>query len=814
MKNGKDNQVSSEAKDAKLEPKAHVKSEPKVEIKAKTKEAPKVASKKVKEEKIKEKKNLGRRFKAKKHAQRIQKEKEKLSDEDTWESDIEEKSFVSNFKRGAHRDGAFHDEPPASSSSQITDLLDDISKDIHEVLIKAPLENGCGAEEVTRVIKNTVHGGEDIHPISFEKLPKFGRQVSPGHIRPYFSKGRIRIADEGFWRLMSINNKWHAQEYDLKDDEISVGTFNKIDVKPGEIGLAELNNKQILLGEGIHVYNTSLFMFLNKVQRNQEHFQHGNFHMMLIKDDRYGLVTHRGVQKIIAPGEYFVESDQFEFNGTAPINQRHVQHGNCHIILVPKGKIGLVTVNSTPMMLDQGTHRFTAAAFKFDGLKKINSVAITNGTITYYRVRKGQVGLAWNSEGHPEFIEDPGYYKADSSTFEFVGVEPATKQHISLGSEHRINITPGEVGVLYNDGKLEVLPPGTVRKSGERIEFKGTLSTLKQPIRLHPSSGYLECRTSEMVQLDLRANLYYRIPDAQAAEVALTKIGKDQETILSRLNNSATTIITNIIRSINFQGMLKDVEDEGASHKNDSPISGTMVNDIRDAVLTQLHHEMKDTGVIIEDLKMTEFKIHDPKLRSQIEKFFTTKSAQERELETLALTRKIEVESAQRTTQLREIEAQAKYMETVKKSEAAAKAALAQHETALQRVEIEEKTAEVEARTMKLRAQAEADAMLIKAEAQAQQGKKQVEVERARAEIFQDNPLMFQFEAIKVGAEETAKAFGNVEKVVYMPTDTKLSDLVVTGAYRGLVRDMLDTDEQAPVPTLTHRATLKQVKNG
>jgi hypothetical protein len=81
------------------------------------------------------------------------------------------------------------------------------------------------------------------------------------------------------------------------------------------------------------------------------------------------------------------------------------------------------------MLLHEGTHTFTSQVkeggkeeewkesannliqvLTFHGVKDVNESPIVHGTITRYRVRNGEIGLAWE-ENKPVFIDKPDIYE-------------------------------------------------------------------------------------------------------------------------------------------------------------------------------------------------------------------------------------------------------------------------------------------------------------------------------------------------------------------------------------------------------------------
>lgn len=127
---------------------------------------------------------------------------------------------------------------------------------------------------------------------------------------------------------------------------------------------------------------------------------------------------------------------------------------------------------------------------------------------------------------------------------------PATEKQIQLGSRKIITVFDGEVGVSFAKGKLRVLKPDRhVIESADHI-FQGFLSTQQQCLRLFNEGKekkeleFLVCETKDFVEISIKADVFYRIADA---EKVLLIVGKDNVTPLVR--ETAVATLNSIIRS-------------------------------------------------------------------------------------------------------------------------------------------------------------------------------------------------------------------------------------------------------------------------
>jgi hypothetical protein len=142
---------------------------------------------------------------------------------------------------------------------------------------------------------------------------------------------------------------------------------------------------------------------------------------------------------LLPEGAHVTQSTIFAFDELKAANQPYLTHGTIHILQVPKGKVALVTESNHPKLLPDGTHFINSSNFSYAGMKDINAEVITHGTITRFRVRKGQIGLAWHNN-QPLFFEE-GLFEKDDPNFVFVKTVDAGEKMITLGSKKIITVS-------------------------------------------------------------------------------------------------------------------------------------------------------------------------------------------------------------------------------------------------------------------------------------------------------------------------------------------------------------------------------------
>ena len=81
--------------------------------------------------------------------------------------------------------------------------------------------------------------------------------------------------------MLNIRASW-GPTFSLNDNLIQYETLTVVRIPKGFYGLAVLNGKPLILAEGIHVRNTRLFEYSDKVPINQEHIKHLTINILRI----------------------------------------------------------------------------------------------------------------------------------------------------------------------------------------------------------------------------------------------------------------------------------------------------------------------------------------------------------------------------------------------------------------------------------------------------------------------------------------------------------------------------------------------------
>eukprot|EP01114_Cavostelium_apophysatum_P001457 TRINITY_DN1125_c0_g1_i4.p1 TRINITY_DN1125_c0_g1~~TRINITY_DN1125_c0_g1_i4.p1 ORF type:complete len:733 (-),score=224.80 TRINITY_DN1125_c0_g1_i4:49-2136(-) len=597
-----------------------------------------------------------------------------------------------------------------------------------------------------------------------------GKLVEPGKVGIISVNGQIQLVGPG--RYIFPNPRASLKYIEsLTKNQITYETLTICRVQRGEVGVAMDNGQPLLLGEGIHVRNNRLFQMVRFESINQQTLSHGSIHVIRVPKGHYGLITENAVPKLLPEGIHVTNSNVFQFEKFELINQPYIRHGTLHILRIPQGKVALVNDNNRPRLLE-GTHCINSKTFTFIKMEDINQLVIRHGTITQFRVRKGEVGLGWDNN-QPAFF-DEGVFIKDSPLFAFENCVSASEKQIVLGAKKIVTVWDGEVGVSYLKGKLVVLKPDRhIIDSTEHV-FQGFLSTQQQCLHLidpkYAKDGILSCETKDFVEIGLKADVFYKIADA---EKVLLVVGKDNIDPLVR--ETAIATLNSIIRSTSLAEVAQNKEFAAKSEKNAHPEAAPMFFDkVHDEFISKLHDSfMSQFGVSITNIRIESFKIMNQELATSISKQAFTTAQTETQLSNLAGQTEIATAQMKRDAEVARIKAEGEAIklktETDAKNRSIMESAKAEADAAVIR-------AKAEAQAIEFKAQAEARSILLKAEAEAK-----------RAEMLAATPLGGQIQMYQMYAAMVKDSLQGVEKVIYMPTDAMNNPLSFMNLTQGVI---------------------------
>jgi len=642
----------------------------------------------------------------------------------------------------------------------ITDHLDG-AVSIENILVLPNIADANLVQELTRFVN-----GEN--GLSAVKSAIGTKVIDPGMIGIINHNGNVQVVPPGRWMIPNPRANW-IRTYSLTDNPITYESLSIVRVQKGQYGLAQENGRFLMLKEGVHARNSRLFNFVKVLDVNQKYIHHGTIHILLVPVGEYALVNENNKPKILKTGQYVIDSNYFSVAGFVDVNQEHIQHGTIHIIRVLKGKIALINNNVKPMLLHEGTHTFTSQVLTYHGVKDVNDPHVVHGTITRFRVRNGEIGLAWE-DNKPVFIETPGVFEVDSATFAFIKCEAASEKQIMLGSRKRIVVYDGEVGISYVNGKLDILlPKAHIFDAAERV-FVNFLSTRQQLTPLTDSgstTGYLRCDTKDFVEIGIKAAVFYRISDPEKALLtvgdssAIEKLVK--ETSIATLQVIVrSTALNQVAQSKNIQAVSADDAQPPPTNGRNAPSAPLFFDMVHDEFISRLHDTFKKLyGLEIANIRVESFKIMNTELADNISKQAIITAQTENKLANLEGQRQIATAEMERDSAVTMIQAQARAAQLATDVQARNTAAIAD--------------AQSKAQAAKIIATGDADALLIKAEAEAKAIELKAAAEKKRAQDLGATQLGSQLAILNVQSDMVTKSISGVQKIIYLPSNSSLA---------------------------------------
>eukprot|EP01116_Phalansterium_solitarium_P011181 TRINITY_DN267_c0_g1_i4.p1 TRINITY_DN267_c0_g1~~TRINITY_DN267_c0_g1_i4.p1 ORF type:complete len:684 (+),score=319.91 TRINITY_DN267_c0_g1_i4:134-2185(+) len=629
---------------------------------------------------------------------------------------------------------------------------------LEDVLTKP---NAVTVDDIVRVANENVGDQQASSSI-------IGTLVHPGKIGLIDYNGAIQVVGEGRWLLPNPRAEW-ADFLSLNNNRITHETLTIVRIPRGMFGLARDAGQPFILAEGLHVRNDRNFVFLNMVPVNQSYLHHLSIHIIRVPKGSYGKITEDMVPKLLPEGVHVTNSNVFSFAGMQSANQIYIGHGTLHIVRVAKGNVALVTDNNQPKLLPSGTHYINSNTFNYFGVQDLNQQVIKHGTICRFRVRKGEIGLAWDNN-QPQFYEE-GIYEKDSSNFQFEKCVDASDKVIVLGARKIVTVWDGEVGVSYKKGKLHVLRPDRHQIDTPEHIFQGFLSTQQQCLHLYeevsrkgpqrPDWGLAVCETKDFVELGIKADVFFRIVQP---ERALLIVGKDS--ILPLVRETSIATLNGIIRSTSLAEVAQNKEVTVVSERkqaehmvpSESGASAPLFFDkVHDEFISKLHDVFVEKyGIEVTNIRIESFKILNEELSSNISKQALTTAQTETQLANLAGQTEIAVAQQMRDQEVLKIRVQS--------------AATQLNTETISRNQAVTNTAKTDAESTLIRARAEAEALMVRAEADAKAIRVKAQAEGERATVLDKTALGGQMAMFQLYADMMQKSMQGIDKVVYLPT--------------------------------------------
>lgn len=187
-------------------------------------------------------------------------------------------------------------------------------------------------------------------------------------------------------------------------------------------------------------------------------------HIITIEPGFIGRCQQDGVGHLLGPGTHRINHPRFTYLGDAPASKEHIKAKCKHRIIVPEGMMGLASRNGVPEMLEPG---------------------------------------------EPRYIDDP-----DFVVHELVSWNADVIRH---GPVHIITVAEGRFGIMYDQGRIIVLPPGRHRRNNPLDHFEGFTQSGIQTLGI----PRLQLLTADSVGLILDAAMTVQIVDPRKAVIML-----------------------------------------------------------------------------------------------------------------------------------------------------------------------------------------------------------------------------------------------------------------------------------------------------
>ncbi|CAL6004351.1 Conserved_hypothetical protein [Hexamita inflata] len=601
--------------------------------------------------------------------------------------------------------------------------------------------------------------------------------IKPYQIGVYDHNGVVEIVGEGRWICMNPRARC-VGVYSLNEAQIHYNTFTFVRINKGQYGLALDSGRPIVLSEGIHVRNNLLFQVLSIVDVNKEYINHRTIHIIRVPKGQYAKIIENNIPKILKSGLYVVNSNYFVYGGLIDMGAPYICHQTIHVLRVTKDQIRPLTVNNKPYLLKEGSYIFNTQLITVFDPAKVTDSLIKHSTITRFRINNGEIGLAW-CDNKPVMIQEPGVYEIDSPNFIFVKTVLTTEKYIQLGSAKRIVVYDGEVGVSYNDGKLDVLQPNTYLFDTTSRIFTNFLSTQQMTQSLSDdksTNSTIQCDTKDFVEVGIHASVFYRITDAARA---ITVVGNEDK-IKELIRETSIATLQGIIRSSSLSDVAQSktvhIQGEIQSASSNSAQCPAFFDKVHDDFMARLHESfIQRYGIEIANIRIENFKIINVELAKNIQSQALNTAKTQNELANLEGQQKVQTASQQRDADVMRIRASAEADKLTTETKAKNNAVLTDAQARADSLKIIAK-AETEAQLIRADAEAKSRIMIAESEAKAIELKAAAELKRAQA--LQSTQIGQQLALLQEQMPTIGDALKSVQKVIYMPADGDMSGLL------------------------------------
>jgi regulator of protease activity HflC (stomatin/prohibitin superfamily) len=318
----------------------------------------------------------------------------------------------------------------------------------------------------------------------------------------------------------------------------------------------------------------------------------------------------------------------------------HINRGALHIINVKDSQFGLAKIAGQPKILFPGTHVVNDPLFQFDGFIDQLTPVLQHGSLHRIIVAEGTRALAWIGDDPKMFTA--GIYYFHSPLFNYVGSAKINTRNVRLGPFHIVTVDDGRVGIAYDNGVLNILPPGEHWLNAKNNQtFRAFLPTTEQVRQLRT----LEVLTNDGLVVQVIGSITFHIADPHKAvlNIGADKKKKDDnitgaifETIMHRSNDTLASILTgtSVLTSagmgfadstlhVSHRDVPKydggrSIQPDELKHeaKHESPDDIEINAQIRHRFKEKLTHTLNDQwGVELSDMNVIDIKVMDTAVR-------------------------------------------------------------------------------------------------------------------------------------------------------------------------------------------------------
>ncbi len=303
------------------------------------------------------------------------------------------------------------------------------------------------------------------------------------------------------------------------------------------------------------------------------------------------------------------------------------------VTFIPQGKLGYVTYNGSPRILEPGWHWLRHPFSLLQSEINLNEMSFRQIPLTLVTIDQGEYGLVMDN-GHPKILL-PGRHLSLSPTFQWkdscrVDMESAYQSSgiARLGPIKFIYVRPSAVRPVYNGTELLILPPGyhSFDKVTHRVLPEISMAETVMPFE------QVEVSTNEPTPLKAQVLIRYKVTDP---EKLVKNMGP--ENLQQALNNETHAVTRDVISRYSLQEIFVNSlgkareghEAKEADEMNASASVSSIFTDkkqhtgVYDVIAKEITDIVKPTaaqwGVEVESVVLESLIISDPKLKQSLE---------------------------------------------------------------------------------------------------------------------------------------------------------------------------------------------------